>query len=367
MKASVDILSPELILLGRINDYEGLSYTRALADLDSKWELTINFNKNHVDKLIKGNVILINANPSMAGIIEYRAVTLDDNGGEVLTIQGYTLTNILSRRITIPPTGAANWTKKAPAETVLKELVAANFNSSPDSARHIDNLIIAPDQGRGVEISWSSRYKVLSEECHSIFETTEVGYSIELDYQNKQLVFDTIHGTDRTTAQTERSWVKFSTDLNNIGEQSYLDSSLDYKNMAYVAGQGEGVDRSVIEVMAGEFTGINRRELFVDARDLETDAALPARGQQKLDETKEIQTFEGIPLTNSTFVFERDYFLGDWVTVASRKWGITLHAQITSVTESWYSDGYELQVNFGSNIPTLSSKIRSIAKAASAN
>ena len=214
-------------------------------------------------------------------------------------------------------------------------------------------------------MDWASRYKVLSEECNSIFETSAVGYHITLDYKAKQFVFDTIHGVDRTTAQNDRSWVKFSTDLNNIGEQSYIDSSLDYKNMAYVAGQGEGSDRVVIKV--GDNTaGVDRRELFVDARDLENKTALPARGQQKLDEVKEILTFEGVPLATSTYVFERDYFLGDWVTVASRKWGITLNAQITSVTESWYDDGYELQVNFGSNIPTLSSRIRSIAKAASA-
>ena len=56
MRAAVDILSPDLVLLGRINDYEGLSYTRALADLDSKWELKINFNKKHVDKLVRGNI-----------------------------------------------------------------------------------------------------------------------------------------------------------------------------------------------------------------------------------------------------------------------------------------------------------------------
>ncbi|MDT2284838.1 hypothetical protein P7H17_00070 [Paenibacillus larvae] len=40
------------------------------------------------------------------------------------------------------------------------------------------------------------------------------------------------------------------------------------KNIAVVAGQGEGEDRKIVTV--GTSTGLNRHEMFVDARDVGT-------------------------------------------------------------------------------------------------
>jgi Siphovirus ReqiPepy6 Gp37-like protein/F5/8 type C domain len=63
--------------------------------------------------------------------------------------------------------------------------------------------------------------------------------------------------------------------LDSLRSRHYTESELNYKNIAYVAGQGEGIDRRVVEL--GTDTGMNRHEIFIDARDVaeETDSDEP--------------------------------------------------------------------------------------------
>ena len=64
---------------------------------------------------------------------------------------------------------------------------------------------------------------------------------------------------------------------------SYEWATADTHNAAIIAGQGEGAERAVQAVYTQEgLSGAKLRETFVDARDLDTDAGLIARGQNKL-------------------------------------------------------------------------------------
>src|SRR5699024_553894 len=100
----------------------------------------------------------------------------------------------------------------------------------------------------------------------------------------------------------------------------YVESELDYKNFAVVAGQGEGADRRIVTV--GDAVGKDRRVLFVDARDVEeeTDEEDPQpipvheiaerlrnRGKQKLAEYEQEIYLEGQTLTKSRLIYEKDY------------------------------------------------------------
>ena len=84
----------------------------------------------------------------------------------------------------------------------------------------------------------------------------------------KQFVFKLYAGADRTYAQTENPYVVFSPKFENIANSNYLESKKEYKNVALVAGEGEGAERKTTSV--GEGSGLERRELFVDARDIST-------------------------------------------------------------------------------------------------
>lgn len=165
---------------------------------------------------------------------------------------------------------------------------------------------------------------------------------------------------------------------------SYTESELNFKNAAYVAGQGEGVDRRVIEV--GAASGINRYEIFVDARDVAEEVTpeddgdpetpnepvprpeqdiideLTARGNQELAEYEQEEFMEGQVLQKSPFQYKRDYDLGDVVTVRNDDWGITMNARITVIRESYSSSGRAIEVTFNESQPTFTQVVKRAIK-----
>lgn len=172
-----------------------------------------------------------------------------------------------------------------------------------------------------------------------------------------------------TVNQSELPPAIFSPEFNTLGQLSYVESELDYRNYAIVAGQGEGVDRRIINV--GNATGYDRYELFVDARDIEEvdenenqipisdiNESLTIRGQQKLQEHEQEIYLEGQSLTKSRLIYEKDYDLGDIVTLQNKDWGVTLDTRITEIKEIYEPSGKQIDLTFGNNRPTLIDKIK---------
>ena len=71
--------------------------------------------------------------------------------------------------------------------------------------------------------------------------TSEIGIRALLDIQNKLIKFDVYEGLDRTQGQAINPRVIFSREFENVLSQEYTDSLNNYKNVALVGGQGEGV------------------------------------------------------------------------------------------------------------------------------
>ena len=152
--------------------------------------------------------------------------------------------------------------------------------------------------------------------------------------------------------------VQFSEEIGNIVAQSYLKDQQKYKNYAYVAGEGEGASRVVVEI--DRTNGDPRYELYVDAKDLQktwtdedgaehtyTDEEyqnqLLQRGNTKLDEVRKKEEFTcEIDLTNQTFQFGKDYFTGDIIKVKSQKYGFIKWFRISKILEI-DEDGYSIQ------------------------
>ena len=136
----------------------------------------------------------------------------------------------------------------------------------------------------------------------------------------------------------------------------------------------------------GEHEGLNRYELYTDARDLsdkeqktrivtnedgseyeenyEVDIPietynkiLEQRGKEKLRECTEVETFESKISLLSNLEYGKDFRLGDTVTVINKKWNLVLDTKITEIEEVWESTK-SLSITFGNNIPTLLDKIK---------
>ena len=123
-----------------------------------------------------------------------------------------------------------------------------------------------------------------------------------------------------------------------------------------------------------EKDGLDRYELFVDARDLsdtETvdgvekeipwsryEMLLIQRGSEKLSEYQLSNVFESKVNLTGNFVYKVDFDLGDIVTCHDHLWGITLDTRITEIEEVYEGNKTEINVTFGNNVPTLIDKIK---------
>lgn len=258
-------------------------------------------------------------------------------------------------------------------ESVIKGFVNANMINTT-LARKIPNLILSIDTGINIQADEMYNNKQLDESLWEICKKHDVSFEILMDHKLKKFVFVVYKGKDRSTNQSVNPRVIFSKEFDNVNTQSYIDDKSNYKSTAYVAGEGEGLDRKVIK-LNDNFSGLKRREIFFDARDLQSkyqnednveitippgeyDKLLIERGSNRLSEYKRVRTFESEIDQNSQFVFNEDYFLGDKVTSRNDEIGIINHSAVSVVKEAYTEDGYFLNIEFGDAVPTLIDKIR---------
>ena len=142
----------------------------------------------------------------------------------------------------------------------------------------------------------------------------------------------------------------FSQSLSNISRTAYTKDNEDYKNVAYVAGEGEGNDRKWYELeinqnnAIGEQLGWNRQELWIDARDLQSEdsegnkisqaeyeANIKNRAEEKAKENDISYSYEST-VTIRRLNFREDFDKGDFVTIKDDEIGVIIDAQIVAVT-----------------------------------
>jgi Siphovirus ReqiPepy6 Gp37-like protein len=368
----IRIIDNQFNLLAEIDQYESMFLIRRWSEV-GELELRINRHMSGANLLTKGNIILVGDALHKVYIIKHREVELDENGkaSENWNVKALALKSVLGQRITLPPLTTAYDNKQGDAETVMKHYVDNNVISPSDADRIITNVSSATNQNRGMTVSWRSRFKNLAEELTNISLFSGIGWNVSLDIQQLKWVFDVSEGRELTVNQSTLPPVIFSPQFDSLRSLHYTESELNYKNIAYVAGQGEGIDRRVVEL--GADTGLNRHEIFIDARDVaeetEDDPPQPRpeqdiiddltdRGQQELNGLLQEKYLEGQILTNSPFKYEQDYDLGDIVTIQNKDWNVTMNARITEIKEIYERSGFQIEATFGNKRPTLIDKIK---------
>ena len=58
----------------------------------------------------------------------------------------------------------------------------------------------------------------------------------------------------------------------------------------------------------------------------------------------------------------KDYKLGDKVSVINKDLGLTMHTRIVSCIETYQRKGNSLQIDFGDNIPSFIDKVKRAVK-----
>jgi len=338
----IKVIDNQFNFLGAVDDYSSFIAEISYFGIGN-FELHLAFNQEYNNLLQEENILFLT--PDKPYIILYKEISSDANSMKVM---GEELKHYMSRWITKPPTGQAYHRINSNAETIIKDYVRDNAL--------IPNLIVETDLGRGQQLIFQTRYKQLDEEIEKIGLVSGLGWIVKLDLVNNKFVFDILEGKNRTVSQSTNTPAIFSIDFDNVGEQNFTKSKIGYKNIAYVAGQGEG-DSRVIEIVGTE-TGFNRYETFVDARDVELTSDLPGRGLQKLAELQEVLSFESEILTNSNLIYEEDFNIGDTVTIQNKEWNVTLDSIIENITEIHEVAGFRLDATFGNNLPTVMEVIK---------
>lgn len=351
--------SPFATFVAVVDDYATLRFKRGWY-APGDFEITINKNTLYAAEFVKGRIIRVGDDNSKVGYIDDVRKVVDQGGAqtEILTIKGHELTQWLDRRNILPPVGEAYYAPSTtlPIETIIKGVITANMGSGAAVVRRDTDLQIATDLGRGPTYTFSSRYANLLGDVSAALLATSTGIFATLSPSTNKWILDFGVGTDRTAT------VVFSTDRETTQSASLQDSDIAYKNVAIVAGQGEGANRTIRTVwLDSEPSGRGRREMFVDARDLSVVASLDKRGEQKLAENQYTQYLKVDALAYSQIVYGVDYFVGDKVTVS--QFGVTQQVYITSVEEQWKPGYYDISLGFDRATPTITGQVSAAAGA----
>lgn len=280
-------------------------------------------------------------------IIDTLQINSDAEDGNYLTVTGKSLESILERRII--------WglkTLKGNLQEGIKELLNECIISPSNEKRKIPNFIFEASSDPAItDLSIEAQYTGdnLYEVIKNICADRNIGFKVTLNDLN-QFVFKLYAGKDRSYDQTENPYVVFSPKFDNLISSKYIESKASWKNVTLVGGEGEGTERKYTAV--GNISGLNRREIFTDARDISSDDGngqtltsdeytylLRHRGKETLSENTEIVAFEGEAETTQMFRYGVDFFKGDIVQV-SDEYGHETKARVTEIVTSEDEQGF---------------------------
>nr|DAE44281.1 MAG TPA: hypothetical protein [Caudoviricetes sp.] len=176
----------------------------------------------------------------------------NENEGANLVCTLYPATWILSKRVSTEVVKTEN------AEAAMRRLVAA---MDPWPRLELGELV-GFDTRYTAQTSGGSVLNYLT----TIGAACDLGFRIVLSGKNaaKRLQFEVY----RPTADPNN---RFSTKWGSLTGASWAFGDNDYCNVAIVQGAGEGTSRATVTVGLTDATGADRRELYVDARDVQPD------------------------------------------------------------------------------------------------
>lgn len=297
-------------------------------------------------ELLKIGRYVIRKDDERVGIIESLNITSNDEEGEYITAAGRFSESLLGRRIVWQQTRLYGG-----FETELYKLIQQNAITPSLTDRKIS--ILALEEQAGItthiecQITGDNLLTAIEEKC----AIEGIGFRMRLD--NGVFRFGFYQGKDRTKGQIMNPHVIFSDEYDTLEESSYLVETKELVNVALVAGEGEGLERKTATI--GEGSGIDRYEVFVDAKDVSSNkgeisdadylVALKEKGAERLARMTEI--FDGAIISEGKYTYKADYDLGDIVTVENSRWGLSIDARIVEIIECEDETGYHVAPSFG--------------------
>lgn len=343
---NIYIYNRNLQRIGLIDVYQSLIWTKRYYQAGD-FELYVPATSEYLEILQK-ETLLVREDDTTAMVIEKVEINTDVETGNFITVSGRSAESYLDRRIIRYQTNINDT-----VENGIRQLIDENAVNPKNELRIIPNLSLGDSQGFEESLKMQITYDNLYETIVNLCQSHGYGWKVELI--GGQLIFNLYKGVDHSYSQSSNPYVIFSPEFDNLINSNYVTDSTEYKNFAYVLGEGEGLSRALRTVPNSMPSGLELRELYVDADDLTTNDGeisvkeygeiLYARGIEKLNDCKTTDAFEGEVNSNISYQYKKDYNLGDIVQVKN-EYGITMKARITEVIESESDSGTELVPTF---------------------
>jgi hypothetical protein len=222
----------------------------------------------------------------------------------------------LSERVTYPDPARAStdqntvesWQAMSTnAELVIRSLVNANAGPGARSERVTSKLALGNIANVGTDVTCSTRFEVLLDVIRNMaLSGGGLGFEIT-ETPSRQLKFSVYQPRDLSKR------VRFSQAWNNLRSAS-VKPDAPTATAAIVAGQGEGIARTIIEC-ADATSGWRRIEKFVDQRNTDDATELQQAGQNALKEGAAKLVAEAETIETEQQLYGAELRLGDCVSV----------------------------------------------------
>lgn len=339
----VRIYTASMDFAGIVDNFSSLQWNRKYSEPGS-FELHCPITAANTALLHRGSLVW-KKGAKEAGVIEDLKLEETAKKAEI-TVKGRFLSSYMDRRLIRP--FYACYGKKA--ELAIREIYS---NAEP-----IPQVELGPLNGYTETVTFQATYQNLLAKVEEICAGMATGFRFRPDFVDKKIVFELYRGLDHSVTQSDRERVIFSDGFANLDSATYEENDQVYKNICYVGGQGEGSDRTIVEVGATDSTGLERRESFLSATDVRNDSisesqykeALKQRGNAALANSILASSFDATVNPNGNFRYLEDYDLGDIVTVQKEAYGIAQNLRITEISEVYENGIYKIEPKFGEGL-----------------
>ena len=339
------IYDPAMNFRGLIENQTSVLWRRRFFE-PGAFELYCPVTRNNQPLLQRGNLVWLRG-AAEAGVIE-SLVTEQNDFKNQITAKGRFASSYMSRRLIRPTYNIQNGL----VETAMRDILS---NAVP-----IPLVQLGEIQGFDERVSFQATYKNLLDYETKLAQYSNIGYRFRPNFTEKKFTFELYKGLDRTFEQNVRNRVVFSEGYNNIQQAKYTLNDQLLKTVCYVGGEGEGSSRTYVIAGDDTLTGLERREVYINASDVSSEGlsrteylnALMQRGNNELRNDSLVSSVECVTDANSNFKYKENYDLGDIVVIRKENWNLQINMRITEITEIYEYGSMKVSPVFGNPLPS---------------
>lgn len=309
---------------------------------------------------VKKDFYILKEGSKKFGIIRTIEKTDTEDGETILKVSGDFGESILGYRVI----SCVN--KTGPFYNLINSILNANFIEPSNAGRRIPNFRFVDFAAFTDKISKQIVGANVAEALCSMCGYRGYGYELSINNAQNGFDFRLLKGTDRSINQTKNTHVVFSKKDFTLDNFTYITSNRNFFTHVTVGGEGDGGSRDFVTVPKNtteENSGINRREVFLDASNISRTAgkdefisnadyyaALNTEGYTKLQEAYIDEACEGT-VKNDLYELGKDYFFGDIITLIDDDLGIAYSTRVLGALYSYDENGTEeLSVEIGNMV-----------------